>query len=116
MGRFIMGHIAHQGHEFVSIQISHLPDCHDPAVPHHCNLFRALQDLIQDVRDHNNAQARFCGSSNELKELLGHGHIQGRRRLIEYDQAQRIVRDGEGSGDLNHLTLADGQVAHEVFR
>ena len=41
-------------------------------------------------------------------------HVERRGRLVENDEAERIVGHGEGARHLDHLALAERQVADDL--
>ena len=66
-------------------------------------------DLIHAVRDVNDAQLLVAQIADDLEQLLDLRLGQCGRGLVEDDDLGLV---GDGLGDLAHLLLADGQVAH----
>ncbi len=52
----------------------------------------------------------------KIEKLAGDHGVERRGRLVEDDEAQRRIGDGEGAGDLDHLPARDREVADDVAR
>ena len=75
---------------------------------------RIVEHLAEQMRDQDGADAAGDGAAHEGQQLAGRVGVERRGRLVEDDQVQRIVGDGEGARHLDHLAPADRQVAHDV--
>ena len=66
--------------------------------------------------DQDAARAIGNNSANEMQELTGAAAVERGGRLVENDKTQWQRSDGEGAGNLDHLALADRQIADHVRR
>src|SRR5262245_34636201 len=68
------------------------------------------------MRDEDRGSAVLGETAHELEQLARHDSVKARCRLIEDDELQGQVRDGEGPCDLDHLPLRERQVTDDVLR
>ena len=78
------------------------------AVTHNGNAIGDAGNLIHTVRDIDHADALVSELIHDLEQLFHFGKGQSCCGLV---QNQQLAVAGNGLGDLNHLLLADGQVA-----
>ena len=71
--------------------------------PRRCEIRMQLAPVADDAAD-------------EGEELAGGMGVERGGRLVEDDEVERVVGDGEGARDLDHLAAADREVADDVGR
>ena len=85
----------------------------EAAVAEHRNLVGDLEQLAHLVGDVDDALALAFERADDLEQVLDLALSQRRRRLV-HDQNVGIV--GHRLGDLDHLPVGDGEIAHLCFR
>ena len=100
---------AHRRDELVAIESLGRAARDDAAVAHHDDAVGGAENLAEQVRDQDAARARRDGAAEKAEQLPRGMAVERGGRLVEDDEAQRIGRDREGAGDLDHLPLADRQ-------
>ena len=84
------------------------------AVAHDDDAVGIVEHFAQQMRDQDAAGACGDDPAHEGQQLAGRVGIERGGRLVQDDQMQRVVGDGEGARHLDHLAPADRQVANDV--
>ena len=114
--RAALGNAAHRRDQRLAVERSGAVQRHDPAVAHHRDPVRGLQDLAQQMRDQHAGSARRRHSGAHGPAVFPPTtRVQRRGRFVQDDHPRRAVGDRKGARDLDHLSLSDRQVADHVI-
>ena len=103
----------HHPDERLGIDLGNRPGSGNDAVAQHGDAVADLEDLLQPVRDVDEADALPGEPANDLEQLLELRPAEHGRGFVEYDDAG-MAR--EGAGDLHHLPLGDAQISYPGTR
>ena len=96
-----------------SVVSATLPLAHMAAIAQHGVAVADLKHFFQAVGDENRRDAVALEGADDGEEFFNLGAAQGGGRLIHDDQ---LRFHGKGAGDLHHLLLGHGKVAHQGAR
>ena len=109
--RRLLGHHAHHADEPLVREVARRAAADHPSVAHHRDAVGVLQYLAEAVGDEDAADPALGGAPHVGQELLGRGGAQRGGRLVQDDEPHGRAADRVGARDLDHLALADRQLA-----
>ena len=113
-GCLVLLDVAHGGDQPLPVEGRGIVGGDHLAVAHDDDAIGIVEHLAEQMRDQDGADAAGIGAAHEGQQLAGRVGIERGGRLVQDDQVQRLVGDGEGARHLDHLAPADRQVANDV--